>query len=118
MQRDLDVDGCVPASQAEETGSIPVGRSTTGTLADAVPESVAPPIRDHKAFAEEIESFVQSHSCDYVDALMTYQEKNRLEVETVASLVNKCPQLKAKLYEEAEGVNAVKRVNGRLKFAP
>lgn len=56
----------------------------------------------------KIEQFVEDNDCDYLDAVITYAEKNNLEIETVAQIISKIPTIKLKLELEAEALNFIK----------
>jgi len=60
------------------------------------------PIQD---FIREIEDFVKESRLDYIDAVLLYCEKNYLEIETVASMIQHSSGIKAKIQEEAENSN-------------
>lgn len=72
-------------------------------------------IIEPKEFHLLIEEIVAEKKCGYVEAVMIYQEKSNVEVETLAALIKQAPVLKAKMQEEAEAVKTVKR-SRRLKF--
>ena len=54
-------------------------------------------------FNEEIEEIVEKTNMSYLDAMLYHADKNNLESETVADLVNQ--NTKNKLREEAEKLN-------------
>jgi hypothetical protein len=60
------------------------------------------PIQD---FIREIEDFVKESRLDYIDAVLLYCEKNYLEIETVAAMIQHSSGIKAKIQEEAENSN-------------
>jgi hypothetical protein len=60
-------------------------------------------------FIEEIETLCRTKNVEYIDAIVMWCEKNKLEVETAAYWIKKDPTLKAKLQAEAENLNILKR---------
>jgi hypothetical protein len=60
-------------------------------------------------FATDIESMRRNGNLEYVDAIVTWCEKNGVEVEYAASIVKKDPVLRYKLQIEAEDMNIVKK---------
>ena len=71
---------------------------------------------DPKQFHLEIEKLVSEKGCGYMDALMFYQEKAGVEIETIASLVKQNQILKAKLEEESIENLLVKPSVKKLQF--
>lgn len=66
-------------------------------------------VRSAAEFAAEIEKFVRINKVDYLDAIMSYAEKNGVEVETLASLVKQNSNLKLRLQAECEKSNLVEK---------
>ena len=62
-------------------------------------------IKPIQNFIKEIEEFVQESRLDYIDAVLLYCEKNYLEIETVAAMIQHSSIIKAKIQEEAENFN-------------
>ena len=60
-------------------------------------------------FIEEIETLCKTKNVEYIDAIVIWCEKNKLEVETAAYWIRKDPAMKAKLQAEAENLNIIKR---------
>jgi hypothetical protein len=60
-------------------------------------------------FTEAIEKLVKDDHCDYIDAILTYCEKNNLEIETAAKLVKNSPILKDNLLKLAKKLNLIKK---------
>jgi hypothetical protein len=60
-------------------------------------------------FVEEIEELCKKKNLEYIDAIVLWCEKNKLEVETAAYWIRKDPVMKAKLQVEAENLNILKR---------
>lgn len=67
-----------------------------------------------KDFFGDIERHVASGSISYIDAIVHYAEKHDLEVEYLAQLAAKNPQMKAKLQLEAENLNFIKKKTKRV----
>ena len=57
-------------------------------------------INDPTEFNKEIETLVKTKNMSYMDALLYYGDENKLESETIASMVSS--KVKAKLRVEAE----------------
>lgn len=66
-------------------------------------------------FATDIESMRRNGNLEYIDAVVTWCEKNGVEVEYAASMIKKDPVLKSKLLVEAEDMNVVKK-SAKLPF--
>ena len=66
-------------------------------------------------FATDIESMRRNGQLEYVDAIVSWCEKNGVEVEYAASIVKKDPVLRSKLQVEAEDKNIVKKT-AKLPF--
>ena len=60
-------------------------------------------------FAMEIEELCQKSGVEYIDAVVYWCEKNKVEVEYVANLIKKDPVFKSKLQTEAENLNILKK---------
>lgn len=67
-------------------------------------------------FAQDIENLVQSEEgMSYIDAIVFYCEKNKIDLESVPKLISK--PLKDKIKYEAMELNFLKRTSrARLKF--
>jgi len=63
---------------------------------------------DGQRFIDEIEN-MRNNGIEYIDAVIHWCEKNKIEVEYVASFIKKDPVFKSKLQEEAENLNILKR---------
>ena len=57
-------------------------------------------IHDSVEFNKEIETLVKTKNMSYMDALLFYGDENKLESETIATMVSS--KIKAKLRVEAE----------------
>ena len=58
-------------------------------------------------FAEEIEKIVQSNNFNYIDAILTFCEEHKIELDAVSKLISK--PLKEKLKYDAIQLNFMKR---------
>jgi len=58
-------------------------------------------------FAQEIESLVKESKINYIDAIVTYCEENKIEIDTISKLVTK--PLKEKLKNDANELNFLKK---------
>jgi hypothetical protein len=58
-------------------------------------------------FAQDIESLVKECKLNYIDAIVTYCEKNSIEIDTISKLVSK--PLKEKLKNDAIELNFLKK---------
>ena len=63
----------------------------------------------NREFAEEIEKISRSKNIEYIDAIVLWCEKNKIEVEYAASLIKKDPVIKSKIEIEAENLNILKK---------
>ena len=68
------------------------------TVVSLTPEKI------HHAIAEQI-----ARGVPYIDALITYAEKNNLEIESVADVIKKSSILKEKIRREATALRMVKK---------
>lgn len=62
-----------------------------------------------RKFSEIIENLVQEKGLEYLEAVVTHCEKIGFEVELAATLLT--PPIKAKISEEAQAMNLMKKVN-------
>jgi Phage late-transcription coactivator len=60
-------------------------------------------------FASEIEAMCRAKNIEYIDAVVLWCEKNKIEIECVAGLIKKDPVFKSKIQVEAENLNVLKR---------
>lgn len=58
-------------------------------------------------FAQDIEQIVKISKINYIDAIVTYCEENKIEIETISKLVSK--PLKEKLKNDATELNYLKK---------
>lgn len=60
-------------------------------------------------FILEVEQICQEKNVEYIDAIVFWCERNKLEVETAAYWIKKDPVMKSKIQVEAENLNILKR---------
>lgn len=63
----------------------------------------------NNSFVEDIERLHITKNMEYIDAVVHWCEVNKIEVEYIASLIKKEPAIKAKIQNEAENLNILKR---------
>ena len=63
----------------------------------------------NSGFVEEIEKLCKEKNIEYIDAIVFWCEKNKLEIETAAYWIKKDPAMRAKIQAEAENLNILKR---------
>ena len=66
-------------------------------------------ILDHSNFHEDIEKLCRAKQLDYIDAVIHWCDKNKIEVEYAAALIKKDQAIKEKIQVEAENLNILKR---------
>ncbi len=62
-----------------------------------------------KNFSEVIENIVRQRRIDYMDAIVMHCQETGFEIELAATLIT--PPIKAKISEEAQAANLIKKVN-------
>lgn len=60
-------------------------------------------------FIDDVEKLCRTKNMDYIDAVVLWCEKNKLEVEYAASLIKRDPAIREKIQVEAENLNILKR---------
>ena len=60
-------------------------------------------------FIKEVEDLRRSKNMEYIDAVVHWCEKNKVEIEYAASYIKKDQVFKYKIQEEAENLNYMKR---------
>lgn len=60
-------------------------------------------------FAEEIDHMCRTRNIEYIDAVVHWCEKNKIDVEYVAGIIKKDPVFKSKIQVEAENLNILKK---------
>ena len=60
-------------------------------------------------FAEEVEKIVQSNNFNYIDAILTFCEEHKIELDAVSKLISK--PLKEKLKYDAIQLNFMKKTS-------
>lgn len=63
----------------------------------------------NSGFVEEIEKLCRDKNIEYIDAVVFWCEKNKLEIETAAYWIKKDPVMRSKIQLEAENMNVLKR---------
>ena len=61
------------------------------------------------SFVDEIEKLCFEKDIEYIDAVVYWCEKNKLEIETAAYWIKKDPVMRAKIQVEAENLNILKK---------
>lgn len=64
---------------------------------------------DANKFIKDVEAMKSKKGTEYIDAVVSWCDKNKIELEFVAGYIKKDPVLKSKLQEEAENLNILKR---------
>lgn len=62
-------------------------------------------------FARQIEDIVWEKDISYIDAVLMWGGKFGIDPVSVSGLIKKSPNLKAKIQEEAENTNCLKKTN-------
>jgi len=60
-------------------------------------------------FTTEIDKMCYEKNIEYIDAVVLWCERNKIEVEYVASFIKKDPVFKSKIQVEAENLNILKK---------
>lgn len=60
----------------------------------------------------DIETYCRKHQLDYIDGILTFCNKNNIELEIIAELIKKDPIFSAKMKIEAENFNFIKKTGG------
>jgi len=60
-------------------------------------------------FDTDIEHLISKCGMTYMEAVIHWSEEKKIEIEFVASLIKKDANIKAKLKEEAEDLNFIKK---------
>ena len=60
-------------------------------------------------FVEEVEHICRDKKIEYIDAVIMWCEKNKLEVETAAYWIKKDPSMRMKIQAEAENLNILRK---------
>ena len=63
----------------------------------------------------KIEKFCKTSKLNYIEGITSYCEKHNVEIEIVAELIKKDPVFTAKMRNEAESLNFVKK-SGNAKL--
>jgi hypothetical protein len=62
-------------------------------------------------FFKEIEEYVVNNNLTYIEAVILWCEKKNYEIENIGILIKKSIALKAKIEEEAEDLNFLKKIS-------
>ena len=60
-------------------------------------------------FAQEVEKLVKDNNFNYIDAVLTFCEENKIEMESISKLISK--PLKEKLKYDAQQLNFMKKTS-------
>ena len=64
---------------------------------------------DHAVlFTEQIEAIAALNGHDYLDAVISFCDKNNLDYEAVGEIISNIPKISLKLQEQAEGLHFLK----------
>jgi hypothetical protein len=69
-------------------------------------------IRNSAQVSNEIEQIVANYKLSYIDAIVFHCEKNDIEIETIAKLLN--TQIKQKIEIEAQGLNFIPKAENKI----
>jgi len=70
-----------------------------------------PQIAAVSTFIEDIEKLTNGNEIYFMDAVVLYCENNNIEIESVAKFIRKNAILKARIQEEAEELNFLKKTS-------
>ena len=70
-------------------------------------------VKTTSEFIKEVDKIVTAKKCEYIDAVLIYCEQNGVEIETAASLIRMSSKMKARIQNEAEEQNYMKK-RGKL----
>ena len=60
-------------------------------------------------FYKEIETLVNKHNLNYIDAVLHYCEKNEIEIEAAASMIKSNMRIKSQVQSEGEELRFLPR---------
>lgn len=66
-------------------------------------------IHQNHNFIEDVEKLCRTKNVEYIDAVILWCEKNKIEVEYAAGYIKKDPVFRSKIQAEAENLNILKR---------
>lgn len=66
-------------------------------------------IQKNNNFTEDVEKLCRTRNMEYIDAVVFWCEKNKLDVETAAFWIKKDATMKSRIQAEAENLNILKR---------
>lgn len=64
---------------------------------------------DANKFTSDIEHMCRTKNIEYIDAVIHWCDKNKIDVEYIAGIIKKDPVIKSKIQAEAENMNVLKR---------
>ena len=64
---------------------------------------------DLNKFTNDIESMCRTKDIEYIDAVVHWCDKNKIDIEYIAGIIKKDPVIKSKIQAEAENMNVLKR---------
>jgi hypothetical protein len=64
---------------------------------------------DVNKFSTDIEKMCRTKDIEYIDAVIHWCEKNKIDIEYIAGIIKKDPVIKSKIQAEAENMNVLKR---------
>lgn len=64
---------------------------------------------DANKFTTDIEKMCRTKNIEYIDAVVHWCEKNKIDIEYIAGIIKKDPVIKSKIQAEAENLNVLKR---------
>jgi len=60
-------------------------------------------------FIVDVENICREKNIDYIDAVVLWCDRNKLEIETAAYWIKKDPTMRSKIQSEAENLNYIKK---------
>ena len=64
---------------------------------------------DLNKFTTDIENMCRTKDIEYIDAVVHWCDKNKIDIEYIAGIIKKDPVIKSKIQAEAENLNVLKR---------
>jgi len=63
----------------------------------------------HDEFMERVHKVARSSDSNYIEAVLDYAQKNDIEIEALADIIRKNPNLKSRIQDEAEDLFMMER---------
>jgi len=63
----------------------------------------------HDDFMEQVHKVARSSDSNYIEAVLDYAQKNDIEIEALADIIRKNPNLKSRIQDEAEDLFMMER---------